>query len=138
MEASLYNLSNGNKKYLRSMQALPPKVPDYYISDVIYREIYIWTAWLLKGPYLGASRQDQATLAKSRLQHYAKTLYIPLLINIAIKIPAGPPELAQSQIKSGEPGAKQINSRTTPSEGLKGLLTCLLVPMDPEVVRCTG
>ena len=92
----------------------------------------------IKGPYLGASRQDQATLAKSRLQHHAKTLYIPLLINIAIQIPAGPPELAQSQIKSGEPGAKQINSRTTSSEGLKGLLTCLLVPMDPEAVRCTG
>ena len=80
----------------------------------------------IKRPYLGASRQDQATLAKSRLQHYAKTLYIPLLINIAIQIPAGPPELAQSQIKSGEPGAKQINSRTTPSEGLKDFLTCLI------------
>jgi hypothetical protein len=79
----------------------------------------------IKGPYLGASGQDQATLAKSRLQHHAKTFYIPLLINIAIQIPAGPPELAQSQIKSDEPGAKQINSRTTHSEGLKGLLTCL-------------
>ena len=91
-----------------------------YIVRFIYRQ-----QGYIKGPYLGASGQDQATLAKSRLQHHAKTLYIPLVINIAIQIPAGPSELAQSQIKSAESGAKQINSRTTPLEGMKGLLTCL-------------
>jgi len=62
------------------------------------------------------------------LQHHAKALYTPFLINIAIQIPAGPSELAQSKIESGESGesgAKQIDSRTTPTEGLEDLLTCL-------------
>ena len=98
----------------------------YYISDVKYREIYIRAAGLYKRALFGTSGQDQATSAKFRLQHHAKTLYIPLLINITIQIIAGPPELAQSQIKSRESVAKRIDSRTTPSEGLKDLLTCLI------------
>ena len=49
----------------------------YYINDVKYREIYIRAAGLYKRALFGTSGQDQVTSAKFRLQHHAKTLYIP-------------------------------------------------------------